>query len=284
MKIFITGGSSYLGRHVVPFFHSRGHEVCHTWFSTPPSIDFPGQAIQVDMRDNEQLTEAIIGFQPNAIIHLAASNRSPTEDEMVDSIISGAMAVTDIAKSLSCRLIHMSTDVVFDGSQSLYNEETPVAPPHAYGRAKVEAERLVGNYSNSVIIRPSLIYSLRIKDRGIEWVEAALNEGKEVTLFTDQMRMPVWTETLAAACLELIDHSHCGLIHIVGNQRLSRAEFGQKMLDWWGIYNRETLRYAPTPPNVPWPQDLTMDTELANRILTTPLLGVDEVISKSIRG
>lgn len=281
MKIFITGGSSYLGQHMVPYLHERGHEICHTWNSTPPAGDFPGLSVQVDMCDALRLSDVVTQFRPDAIIHLAASNRSPTEAEMMASIIDGAKSITQIAEFLGCRLIHMSTDVVFDGSQAVYYEDTPVAPMHAYGRAKAEAETLVAQYANSVIIRPSLIYSLEKKDRGIEWVESALNEGEDVMLFTDQVRMPVWTTTLSAACLELINHSYCGIIHIVGDQRISRADFGQKMLDWWQISNRETLSFVPTPENAPWPRDITMDIMLAKQILQTPLLAVDDVIKKS---
>lgn len=278
MKFFITGGSSYLGRHMVPFLCLQGHDVCHTWLSTPPENGFPGRAKQIDMRDFDQLSQTVVQFQPDAIIHLAASNRSTSEDEMVASIIAGAKAVTKIAQSIDCRLIHMSTDVVFDGNQNPYYEDSPVSPPHAYGRAKAKAEQQVSNYKNSVIIRPSLIYGLKIKDRSTEWIEASLKAGKDVTLFTDQIRMPVWTDTLSAACVELANHPYCGKMHIVGSQTISRAEFGLKMLDWWGIYARDTLKLAPTPVAAPWPQTLILDTSLANRLLQTPLLGVDAVI------
>jgi dTDP-4-dehydrorhamnose reductase len=90
--------------------------------------------------------------------------------------------------------------------------------------------------------------------------------------------MPVWVNTLSDACLELISHDYSGILHMVGNQRLSRAEMGRKMLDWWNIQNREFLRFAPMPPQAAWPKQLIMDNSLAKHILTTPLLGVDEVI------
>lgn len=267
-----------MGLHVVPYFSRRGNEVCYTWLTTPPAPNSRGIAIQVDVRDVDRLTAEIDNFQPDAIIHLAASNRSPNEDAMVSSIVEGARAITKTAQKLSVRLIHMSTDVVFDGTGSPYSEDAPVSPPHAYGRAKAQAEQIVSSYRNSVIIRPSLIYSLDRKDRSTEWIEAALNAGDEVTLFTDQMRMPVSAETLSSACLELAQHDYCGILHVVGNQQLSRAEIGQRMLDWWGISNRETLKFVATPPNAPWPKELTMDISLAQKVLETPLLGMDDVI------
>ena len=278
MKIFVTGGSSYLGIHMVPYLSKRHHEVCYSWLSTPPEQGALGTPVQVDVRNREQLSAVIEQFQPDALIHLAASNRSSSEDEMVSSIEGGAEAITKIAQKLSLRLIHMSTDVVFDGSASPYSEDAPVSPPHAYGRAKAQAEKIVGSYERGVIIRPSLIYSLERKDRSTEWIEDSLNAGKEVTLFTDQIRMPVSTDTLSGACLELINHDFSGILHIVGRQPLSRAEIGQRMLDWWEISNRETLKFVPTPPDAPWPKELTMDISLAEKILKTPLLGMDEII------
>ncbi|MEM7067229.1 MAG: sugar nucleotide-binding protein [Cyanobacteria bacterium P01_B01_bin.77] len=278
MKIFITGGSSYLGQHMVPTIASKGHGVWHTWYSTPPAEGFSGTAVQIDVRNADRLVEVVSHFQPDAIIHLAASNRSENEQAMVSSIIEGAKSIRASAQAVGCRLIHMSTDVVFDGTENPYCESSPISPPHAYGRAKAEAEQEVLQYSNSVVIRPSLIYGLKIKDRSTEWIEASLNLGKNVTLFTDQIRMPVWVGTLSEACLEMINHEFSGIIHIVGSQRLSRAEMGQRMLDWWGVSNRETLSFAPTPANAPWPKELTLDTSLAQQILTTPLLGVDDVI------
>ncbi|MFT5193852.1 MAG: dTDP-4-dehydrorhamnose reductase [Cellvibrionaceae bacterium] len=281
MKIFITGGTSYLGRHMVPYMNARGHDLCHTWYSTPPIDNFPGYAVQVDIRDTDRFTEIAMDFQPDVLVHLAASNRSENEEAMVASIEQGALGVTKIAQALDCRLIYMSTDVVFDGKQNLYYEDTPVSPLHAYGRAKANAEQMVAAYLNSVIIRPSLIFSLQTKDHGTQWIEASLKLGKDIVLFTDQIRQPVWVDTLSEACLELIHHDYCGIVHIVGRQSLSRAEFGRKMLDWWGISNRETLKFGPMPSYSAWPECLRLDTSLATSILKTPLLGVDEVIKRS---
>ena len=50
------------------------------------------------------------------------------------------------------------------------------------------------------------------------------------------------------------------------------------MLDWWGITNRKTLKFEPTPADAPWPKELRMDISVAKKILKTPLLGMDEVI------
>ena len=76
MKVFITGGSSYLGRHMISYMVNRGHQVCHTWFSNPPPESTLGTAVQLDVRDEKQVAAVVTAFHPDAIIHLAASNRN----------------------------------------------------------------------------------------------------------------------------------------------------------------------------------------------------------------
>ena len=279
-RVFVTGGTSYLGLHVVPFLVEKGCEVMHSWNSTPPPSGFPGTGVQLNVRGGDQVSEIISTFRPDVILHLAASNRSINEQTMVSSIIEGAENTLSAAGHIGCRIIHMSTDVIFDGTASPYSEDSPYAPKHAYGRAKVEAEKIIGRYANSVIIRPSLIYSLRIKDRSTEWVEKTLNDGNPVTLFTDQIRNPVWTETLAAACHELLDHPFVGVMHVVGKQAISRAEFGDKLLKWWKIDSKGLVQHVPQPVEASWPLDLRLKTNLASEILETPMLGVDEVFAR----
>lgn len=283
LRVFITGGSSYLGQHMVPFMLQQGNVVCHTWHSTKPSDDVGGENIQLDIRDTDKVIEAVEAFRPDVIVHLAASNRSINEASMVSSIEEGAQNIANAAERVQCRLVHMSTDVIFDGTQDVYTEESVASPPHAYGRAKANAEKIVSRYGNTAIIRPSLIYSLEIKDRSTEWMESSIKEGKAITLFTDQIRNPVWTGTLCEACLELATHPYTGVLHVVGDQSMSRADFGLKLMEWWGIGQAGLVATAATPPDAPWPQKLNLDISLASEILKTELLGVDQVFSKHSR-
>ena len=247
MNILITGGSSYLGRHMVPYFANLDHCVSYTWLSSPIYLHPKTKSFQIDIRDKSALERLVSENSYDAIIHLAASNRSQSEQIMESSIIDGAENLTQICRRHKLRLLHMSSDVVFDGKEAPYNETAALKPIHAYGHAKARAEEIVLGYVNSVVIRPSLIYGLNIKDRSTEWIENSLVNGQSVTLFTDQIRMPVWVDTLSSSCAELLDHSFNGIIHIVGNQVMSRAEFGKKLLDFWGIIDRETLNFGKTP-------------------------------------
>ncbi len=272
-KILITGGSSYLGQYLVPTA-AQFHEVGYTFFQNDP-LDLPsGQ--RLDIRDETAVIQLITQFHPHTIIHTAGSNRNADLDGIIRH---GTHNITQAASQVGARLIHLSTDSIFDGTKPLYNETAVPTPVNEYGRAKAAAEKIVSRYENHVIVRTSLIYSLRQMDHGTQWMADALSMGKPVTLFDNQFRNPVWVETLSLACIELANHPYTGILNIAGRQALSRADFALKMLDWWGITNRQTLTIGPSTGGN-WPLDCRLDLRKGTAVLTTPLWGINEVINQ----
>ncbi len=277
-RLLITGGSSYLGQHLIPKAVEE-YEVLYSYYSQ----DFVQDSLQdsvhlssrtfLDVRDRDAVQKLVHSWQPDAIIHTAGSNRSP---DMETVITRGAENVTTAAGEVGARLIHISTDVIFDGTQAPYHETALPSPVHAYGKAKAAAEHLVARISDHVIIRTSLIYGLEIMDLSTKWIAEALTAGQEVTLFTDQIRNPVWTTTLCGSCLELVESEFTGILNVAGKQAMSREQLGLKLLDWWKIDGRKTLVSGLSDNR--WPVDCRYDLTLATTLLKTPLFGVDEVL------
>jgi len=269
-RILVTGGSSYLGRHLVPMA-SKKFELCYTYFQHDP-LGLPNGR-WLNINDDAQFYQLATEFQPDVIIQLAGSNRGANMEQV---ILRAAQNATTIAHSLGIRLIHISTDSLLDGRHPPYRESDAPTPITAYGRAKAEAERLVARHADHVIIRTSLIYGLTVMDHSTRWICNSLNEGQPVTLFDNQIRQPVWVETLSQTCLELVEAKFRGIINVAGRQAMSRAEYGLKLLDWWGVTNREQLTIGPVDDR--WPLDCRLDLALAGKILATPLPGLDDVI------
>ena len=269
-RILITGGSSYLGQHLVPKAIEQ-HSCLYTFFSHDP-LGLPG-GTWLDVRDGKSVDQLVNEFRPEAIIHTAGSNRS---EDMEQVIVQGASNISTAAMRLASRLVHISTDVIFDGKAGPYRETDVPQPVHAYGRAKVVAERKISRHGDHAIIRTSLIYGLQRMDLSTRWIIDALEANEPVTLFTDQVRNPVWVETLADACIELCQSPFKGIINVAGGQDLTRAELGVRLLDWWGFDRRELLSLGKSDPR--WPRDCRLDLSLARSTLRTPLPGVDEVI------
>jgi len=270
-RLLITGGSGYLGRHLVPLA-ATSHKVTYTYFHHDP-LHLPfGQPL--DVRDEPAVRRLILDVRPDAIIHTVGSNRTPDMDLVIRQ---GAHHVTQAAADAGARLIHISTDVIFDGRSPPYDETAPPAPLHLYGRAKAAAEKIVASHPDHIIIRTSLIYGLGQMDHGTAWVVNTLAAGQPVVLFTNQYRNPVWVESLCRACLELAENDYRGILNVAGTQSMSRAEFVLKMLDWWGVGQRDTLAMGLADSRR-WPLDCRLDLRRASAVLRTPLLGVDAVL------
>ncbi len=272
-RILITAGSSYLGRHLVPLV-AAAHTVHYTYHQNPP--DLPALGSPLDVRDETAVRTLITTFQPDIIIHLAGSNRG---HDMASVIRSGAGSVVWAAREVGARLIHLSTDSIFAGDAAPYDETAVPTPVNAYGRAKADAEAIVRQQPNSVIVRTSLIYGLHTMDHGTRWMANALAQGQSVTLFSNQRRNPVWADSLCQALLELAQNGYTGVLNVAGRQALSRADFALKMLDHWQIQPRTTLTVAPSDGR--WPLNCELDLRRATAVLQTPLPGVDEVLARN---
>jgi len=302
--ILITGASGYLGQAAFDAAVQAGYAVIGAYHRQQPAL--PGGAwMPLDLRDGAGVARLISDLRPAAIIHAGAAWGTP--DEAQATIVDGTRAVVAAASHVGTRLIHLSTDVLFDGEHAPYRESDPPAPITFYGAAKAAAEGIVAAYPNYVIVRTSLVTCFDPPDRSTAMVLRALggptreqmsegeSEGENVsegarafklphspsrpfspappvTLFTDEYRSPMRTEDLAAALVELIDHDYRGVLHVAGPERLSRYELGLRIAAYHGR--------DPSPGIVPGtvadsglirPRDCTLDIGLACRILRTPL-------------
>jgi dTDP-4-dehydrorhamnose reductase len=264
-RILITGGSSYLGQHLVPLAVAAKHTIHYTYHQNNPPL--PGQGHQLDIRDETAVRALVFSFQPEIIIHLIGST---------GAIRQGTGNTMWVARELGARLIHLSTDAIFSGDAAPYDETAVPTPITPYGRAKADAEAIVQQHPNSVIVRTSLIYSLQSMDHGTRWMAAALAKGEPVTLFSNQIRNPIWIDSLCQAILELVDHEYTGILNVAGSQVLTRAEFALKLLDFWNVQPRNNLKIAPSSGSGPLNCELNLERVTA--VLQTPLPGVDQVL------
>ena len=271
MRLLITGGSSYLGKHLVPLAIKQGHEVGYTFFENRPEL--PGSPLQLDLRHSQAVKQTFAQWQPEAVIHLAGSNRAT---DMAAVIVAGTRNVVSNLRPQS-RLINLSTDVIFNGLDAPYDESATPTPLHEYGKSKVAAEQIVAKHSNHVTVRTSLIYGLTLKDRGTEGFQTRLAAGDKLTLFNNQYRNPVWVQSLCEACLELLTHSHRGLLHVAGSETLDRASYSMALLDFWGVTSKGQLTVGPDESGR-FPPNTRLDISLARSILKTALPGFHDVL------
>ncbi|MBI4617750.1 MAG: NAD(P)-dependent oxidoreductase [Planctomycetes bacterium] len=288
MRVLVTGASGFLG-HNFCRLHASRFELVTAWGRRPPVV--PGAAShQVDLADGAALGRLLEAARPDAILHLGAMTRVEECERnprawAVNHEASRRIALFAAARGL--RLVHVSTDLVFDGTSAPYREEDRPAPVSDYGRTKAAAEEAVlAAGGNAVVCRISLAFG-RAPDgalRQIDWILRDAAAGKPVKLFTDEWRTPIDAATAADCLAELIELDLRGILHVAGTERWSRFDFGRFLLARAGLDPGlavpGTIRESPLPR----PPDVSLDTVRARRVLATPFLGVEAGLARVLSG
>jgi len=256
-RLLVTGGCGYLGRALVRRAPARGWEVRATWFSRPPRGE--AEWVRVDVRDAEATARAARDVQ--AVIHTAYRQGEGEWETNAD----GSAAVA--ASARGARLVHLSTDLVFDGSRGRYREDDPVGPVGSYGRSKAEAERRVRElHPEATLARTSLIYG------GAEPGPQERLAATGTRFFVDEIRSPVQVADLASALLDLLERDVAGPLHLGGADDVSRFDFAVLL----GAEPEAVDQAHTTPDRAP---DVSLDSSRAAALLPTRLRGVYEVLS-----
>jgi dTDP-4-dehydrorhamnose reductase len=224
----------------------------------------PGPA-RLDICVPGEVRDLLDLLRPEAVVHTAYVQHGPGAWEVTAN---GSRVVAEAARAVGARLVHLSTDVVFDGRAGRpYTEDDPVSPLSDYGRAKAEAERLVAEVDpGAVMVRPSLIYGGPGRPPSTHEQAATDPDG---VFFTDELRCPVQVDDLAAALLELCRSDVPGPLHVTGSDAVSRWEFA-------GLVAGHPVRGVAAPPGRP--RDCRLDSSQAGALVATPLRGVHTVL------
>jgi dTDP-4-dehydrorhamnose reductase len=276
--MLVTGGSGYVGGWVARLARDNW-DVAATFFAH--AVAEPGISwYRLDVREKAAVASLVEQLRPDVIVHTAALN--PGQGDDLDGInVTGTGNVARVAAIAGVRLIHTSTDVVFDGTRGNYTESDIPNPVTGYGATKAAAEaEVTASGAAAVIIRSSLVYGWRpTVARAAQWMIDAVNRGEPLRLWVDELRCPIWVESLAGALVELAGLGYTGFLHLGGSQVVSRHEFGLALLRFAGA-DTTLVEAVPTPEDWVRPLDCTMDTSLARSLLSTPLPGLDEVLRR----
>ncbi|GJL55777.1 MAG: NAD(P)-dependent oxidoreductase [Nitrospirales bacterium] len=279
--LLITGGTGYLGHHLI---HAAQSWTTHaTYFRTSPPAASRAQFHQCDVSKNDQVHDLITSIKPDVIIHTACSNKSAEE---IEAIVPAARHLSTIAHQHSLAFLHLSTDLIFDGTCAPYRETDLPNPLHPYGKAKTEAEHIVTQQCpTATIIRSSLMYGIDPLDHQTRWLLRGMDTEKPIRLFTDERRSPIWVHTLVAALLELSTLNFQGILHLAGPETLNRWEFGHAILHLVGRKTTANIHASTIDESgLIRPKDLAFSIETAKQLLNTPFLSIAEVTNQLRKG
>ena len=198
MKVLITGSKGQLGSEIKEL--ASEYENLQCVFKDLPELD---------ICDAEVLNTFIIDQHINAVINCAgytAVDKAEEEALIAQKVNSeGVLSLANALKKVDGKLIHISTDYVFDGNHSQsYKESDPVSPVGVYGKTKRAGELAVLNSSiDAIVIRTSWLYSMY----GNNFVKTMLrigNNKKSIQVVSDQIGTPTYTKDLAKTCLNIL--------------------------------------------------------------------------------
>jgi dTDP-4-dehydrorhamnose reductase len=245
-----------------------------------------------DPLDSGRLEALFRTVRPDAVIHAAAladidyCEAHPEEARAVNVELTRSLA--GMCTTYGARFVHCSTDTIFDGEHPPYREDSPPGPVNFYARTKVEAEQLVARICPAAVIaRLSLVVGLPVAGTTnsflAKWL-ATLRAGKQLNAFTHEVRTPIDVITLSRALLELSElsaDSFAGVVHLAGNDWLSRFEMAQRIAARFGLDQRLIVAsYQSAIANrAPRPRDVSLDNSKTRAILRTPMLSFEEALT-----
>lgn len=144
------------------------------------------------------------------------------------------------------RLVHISTDAVFDGKKGDYSEEDKPNPLSVYAKTKLAGEQAVlSNDPRAIVTRVNLYgWSLTGKRSLAEWFFNNLSAGNSIMGFTDVYFCPLLANDLAKLIIKMLEKDLQGLYHVVSSECTSKYEFGVRLARWFDL---ESSLIKPTP-------------------------------------
>jgi len=224
-KVLITGGGGMLARDLKAALSK-----------TDAQVVAPTRA-QLDVTNAEHVRGVMASFRPSFVFNAAAFTKVDLceTDPLAGAVNTDAVGTLSAAcAKAGAKLVHVSTDFVFDGTKrEPYLESDPTHPLSAYGRTKREGEERALEAPGALVVRSSWLFG----SGGPNFVEAMLKQAesgkKEVRVVADQTGRPTATSDLAEALVALAERYASGIVHYANAGEVS-----------WNAFAREIYRQA----------------------------------------
>ena len=224
-KILITGANGQLGSELCNLLDERG--IAYDAFDSK----------QMDITNKELVDEKINALKPAVIYHCAAYTAVDNAEDVAKDLNwqvneVGMRNVAEAAKKVGAKVVYISTDYVFDGTnEGEYEVDAPTNPQNEYGKAKLAGEKAIKEILDDYyIIRTSWVFGKYGKNFVFTMLRLAKDHHK-LTVVNDQFGRPTWTRTLAEFMTYLVDHDQpFGTYQLSNKGSCSWYEFASEVL------------------------------------------------------
>jgi dTDP-4-dehydrorhamnose reductase len=219
MKVLISGGKGLLAGNILPFLGERFDLAVY-------DID------EWDITSASRGKELMELHRPDVVLNLAAVTDVDGCEDRADLAqkvnAQGAGTVAGLCAAAAARLVHMSTDYVFDGTKgSPYREDDEPGPASVYGRTKLAGERMVfERLPGAAVVMAQWLYG----KGGKSFVDTITELGRQhgrVRVVDDQRGSPTWARDLAEPIISIIEKGLSGIYHVSNSGSCTWFEFAK---------------------------------------------------------
>jgi dTDP-4-dehydrorhamnose reductase len=268
-KLIVTGASGFLGWNLCNAAKDEW-QVVGIHFSHEVTVS-PVLMLTFDLCDFTGIDGLFKTFRPHAVVHAAAATdpnfcqQHPDQTRRIN--IEASEHIAGLCREYCAACVFTSTDLVFDGKNPPYSENSPVNPISAYGEQKIEAEKRMQKVNPDVLIcRMPLMFGDAPEHARNHFRLLIDNiiKGNEIPLFTDEFRSFVAGCDAAKGILRFLG-TQSGVLNLGGKKPVSRYDFGMTVAAALGVANprlRACFQKDVTMP-APRPVNVTLDSSKA---------------------
>jgi CDP-4-dehydro-6-deoxyglucose reductase, E1 len=282
VNALVIGASGLLGSALVRALERAGIASTGTYRSQPV-----GEGRALDVTDREAVRTVMAGVQPD-VVFLPTNVRGGVDycedhpDEVRALIVGGVQHVLD-ALPAAARVVYYSSDYVFDGANGPYTEEDAPSPINVYGRAKLEAEGLVRDAGEHIIIRTTSVFGWHGPSRNFAMqVYERLQAGERLQVPDDQRGNPTLVDYLAEASVRLVQMGFHGTVNVVGREIMPRSAFGARLARSMALNPKliEPVSTRALQQRALRPLNAGLTTAKLESLLGTEAMGIDEALKR----
>ena len=234
-RILLIGSNGFLGSYLY-LKSSNFFEVLGTYYKTVSNSN----SVFLDVTDIDSVCNLVSEFKPDIIINCSAyTNVDKAELNKKNVRDVNVLGLQNIIKSCSIntKIVHISSDYVFDGEKGDYKESDSTHPVNYYGKTKLESENILKGANRSfVIYRPNVLYSDDINSSSFfSWVRKSLKNNQEIKVVDDQISNPTYIPDFVDVILDSVLMGYEGVLHIGSEDSLSRYQFALKVANVYGF-------------------------------------------------
>ena len=250
----------------------------------------------MDVTEYQKVEDTIKRIRPDVILHTAGltnvelCERDP--DQAHKQHVEATGNIASVATMTGARLVHISTDHLFNGQSSWKTETDQPEPLNNYARTKWQAEQAaIDKCPDALIVRTNFFgWGTSLRTSFSDWILRKLDLGEELTMFTDVFFSPILVNHLGNAIFDLVGKKAQGIFNVAGGERLSKYEFALKLSDIFG-YSTESVRPTSVrdfPFKAQRPNDMSLSCAkveaFLNHAMPTAEDGLRELLRLRSRG